>query len=79
MTAEPERAVKIGDGFVREGSAAHLNAVALANEIHRLRTDYELRVTTLENRVSMQDAKILQLQNLFATQMVDRGTGPTEI
>jgi hypothetical protein len=77
MPAEPERAVKIGDGFVREGSAAHLNAVALANEMKRLRADYEVRVTTLENRVKMAEAQVVQLQQLFATQMVDRGTGPT--
>ena len=80
MSTEPEepvRAVKIGDGLVREGSAQHKNAMALAQEILRLRTDYEARVSVLENRVQMQDAKILQLQNLFATQMVARGSGPT--
>lgn len=74
---EPVRAVKIGDGLVREGSAAHMNAKALAQEIVRLRTDQEARFTVLENRVTMQDQKIAQLQNLFATQMVDRGSGPT--
>jgi hypothetical protein len=80
MSAEeavPARAVKIGDGLVREGSAAHLNAQALAQEILRLRADYEERVSVLERRVSMQDTKIAQLQNLFATQMVARGSGPT--
>lgn len=80
MSSEPEqpaRAVKIGDGFVREGSAQHLNSMALAEEIRRLRADYEQRITVLENRVTMQDQKILQLQGLFATQMVDRGSGPT--
>lgn len=75
--AQPVRAVRIGDGLVREGSAQHKNAMALAQEIQRLRVDYETRVTVLENRVQMQDAKILQLQNLFATQMVARGSGPT--
>jgi len=74
---EPVRAVKIGDGLVREGSAAHMNAKALAQEIVRLRTDQEARFTVLENRVAMQDQKIAQLQNLFATQMVARGSGPT--
>ena len=73
----PARAVKIGDGLVREGSAQHKNAQALAQEILRLRTDYEARVTVLENRVAMQETKISQLQNLFATQMVDRGSGST--
>jgi hypothetical protein len=76
---EPTRAVKIGDGYVREGSAQHKNAQALAQEILRLRTDYEARCTVLENRVAMQDHKIAQLQNLFATQMVDRGSGPTTV
>jgi hypothetical protein len=69
--------VKIGEGFVREGSAQHMNAVALANELKRLRADQEARFTVLENRVAMQDQKIAQLQQLFATQMVDRGSGPT--
>jgi hypothetical protein len=79
MSAEPEtpRAVQIGDGLVREGSAQHKNAQALAQEILRLRTDYEERITVLENRVQMQFASISQLQNLFATQMVTRGSGPT--
>jgi vacuolar-type H+-ATPase subunit B/Vma2 len=74
---EPTRAVKIGEGLVREGSAQHMNAVALAQEIVRLRTDFEARSTVMENRLTMQDQKIAQLQNLFATQMVDRGSGPT--
>jgi polyhydroxyalkanoate synthesis regulator phasin len=71
------RAVKIGDGLVREGSAQHKNAQALAQEILRLRADFEARCTVLENRVTMQDQKISQLQSLFATQMVARGSGPT--
>jgi len=68
---------KMGDGLVPEGSVAHRNSQALVQEIVKLRADYETRVTTLENRVKMQDQKILQLQQLFATQMVDRGSGPT--
>jgi hypothetical protein len=71
--------VRIGEGLVREGSAQHKNSVALAQEIQRLRADTEARFTVLENRVAMQDTKIAQLQNLFATQMVARGSGPTEV
>jgi hypothetical protein len=74
---DPAPFVQIGSGLVPEGSAAHRNSQALAQEILRLRTDYEARCTVLENRVAMQDHKILQLQNLFATQMVARGSGPT--
>lgn len=58
-------------------SAEYKNSLALSQEIRRLRADYEERITVLENRVQMQDASIKQLQQLFATQMVDRGTGPT--
>jgi len=74
---EPTKLVKIGSGLVPEGSVAHRNAQALAQELLRLRTDYEARMTVLENRVAMQDTKISQLQQLFSTQMVTRGSGPT--
>jgi hypothetical protein len=55
----------------------HRNAVAVAKELQRLRADYEGRISQLENENLMRKAEILQLQNLFATQMVDRGSGPT--
>jgi hypothetical protein len=53
------------------------NALAVAQELKRLREDYETRLRVLENENLMRKAEIAQLQNLFATQMVDRGSGPT--
>lgn len=53
------------------------NAIAVAKELQRLRDDYEVRIKVLENENLMRKAEISQLQGLFATQMVDRGSGPT--
>ena len=53
------------------------NSMALAEEIRRLRADYESRLKVLENHVGTQQAQIKQLQDLFAQQTVMRGSGPT--
>lgn len=59
-------------------SAEYKNSLALAAEIRRLREEFNERISVLENTVMMQRSSIQQLQNLFATQMVARGSGPTE-
>ena len=53
------------------------NSMALAEEIRRLRADYNERLKVLENENLMRKSEILQLQNLFASQTVMRGSGPT--
>jgi len=76
MTKEDEEA-----GRVPEGSPMHRNMQALAEENRALREvvsglSAEMRV--LQNKVTMiETMQIPQLQNLFATQMVARGSGPT--
>jgi hypothetical protein len=63
----------------KEGSLEHRNLQSVVAEMKRLRADYDTRLQVLENRMAMKDNEILQLQNLFATQMVDRGSGPTTV
>jgi cell division protein FtsB len=42
-----------------------------------MRESYEARIATLERENVMRKAEIKQLQDLFATQTVMRGSGPT--
>jgi len=68
------------DGMVREGSAAQKNFRALAQKSQDLESrldEAEERTQRLENVVGTQGLLIQQLQNLFASQTVQRGSGPT--
>lgn len=58
-------------------SAEYKNSLALAEEIRNLRAEFHERLTVCENTIQMQANSIRQLQELFATQMVVRGSGPT--
>lgn len=60
-----------------EGSLEHRNLQAIAAEMKRLRGEYEVRIATLERENLMRKQEIKQLQDLFATQTVMRGSGPT--
>jgi len=68
------------DGKVLEGSAAQKNFRALAQKSQDLESrlaEAEERTQRLENVVGTQGLLIQQLQNLFASQTVQRGSGPT--
>lgn len=63
--------------MTKEGSLEHRNLQAVIEELRRLREDYETRITTVERENLMRKNEITQLQTLFATQTVMRGSGPT--
>lgn len=60
-----------------EGSLEHRNLQAVVAELQRLRKLYEARISTLERENLMRKNEVTQLQHLFATQTVIRGSGPT--
>jgi hypothetical protein len=70
------------DGDVPEGSVFQRNFLALdarnkqfVEELEKL----ESRLRIAENKLLMQETRNVQFQQMFATQMVDRGSGPTSV
>jgi hypothetical protein len=60
-------------------SAEYKNATAVVALVGNMRADYEKRLATMENHITMLYAEVKQLQDLFAVQTVIRGSGSTVV